>query len=82
VIDTYTYRIVTRHGWQPFEADYAGLKRFFEERLPPDLDLYNDYHAQLVAVGHHHCRKTPKCEGCPLQPLLPNGQPLQPPSKP
>ncbi len=29
VVDTYTYRIVTRHGWLGFEAQYDELKEFF-----------------------------------------------------
>jgi len=36
------------------------------------LDYWQDYHAQLVMVGKHYCRKRePRCDKCPLQPLLP-----------
>jgi endonuclease III related protein len=31
---------------------------------------YNEFHALIVRVGNHYCRKTAKCDGCPLQPLL------------
>ncbi len=71
VIDLYTYRVLTRHGWVEDEIDYHGMKDFFEDRLPNNVELYKDYHAQLVAVGHKFCRKTPKCDECPLKPFLP-----------
>lgn len=70
VIDLYTYRVMTRHGWAEEEIDYHGLQELFESRIPNELDLYQDFHAQLVAVGNQHCRKTPKCEGCPLEKYL------------
>jgi endonuclease III related protein len=31
---------------------------------------YNELHALIVRVGNHYCRKTARCEGCPLQGLL------------
>ena len=35
---------------------------------------YNEFHALLVQTGKHYCLKTtPRCELCPLQPLLPPG---------
>lgn len=74
VIDLYTYRVATRHGWTPEEVDYDGLQEFFTQRLPRDIELYNDFHAQLVAVGNTYCRKTPKCEECPLKKYLPENQ--------
>ncbi len=74
VVDLYTYRVLTRHGWIEEDAGYDDMKGLFERGLTRDVDLFSDYHAQLVAVGNHFCRKTPKCEGCPLEPLLPNGE--------
>lgn len=76
VVDTYTHRILSRHGWIEPEADYHRLKEHFESQLPVDVPLYNEFHALLVRVGNHHCRKTPNCEGCPLAELLPPGGPL------
>ena len=36
------------------------------------LDYWQDYHAQLVVIGSRYCRpKNPRCEECPLAPLLP-----------
>ena len=78
VVDTYTHRVLARHGWIGFDAGYDQIKEHFEYGLDQDVGLYNEYHALLVRVGHLHCRKTPRCENCPLQELLPDGGPLEP----
>lgn len=78
VVDTYTHRVLARHGWIGFDADYHEIQDHFQDGLPADARLYNEYHALLVRVGHVHCRKTPKCDGCPLADLLPDGQPAEP----
>ena len=78
VVDTYTHRVLARHGWIEPDADYHAVKEHFEGGLERDPALYNEYHALLVRVGRLHCRKTPKCTGCPLADLLPPGGPLEP----
>jgi endonuclease-3 related protein len=41
--------------------------------------MYNEYHALLVYLGKHYCRKTkPQCRQCPLLDLLPDHGPLEP----
>jgi len=67
VVDAYTCRICLRHGLIAPEDDYEQIKEMFESSLPEDVELYNDYHAQLVAVGKRYCRPTARCEGCPLE---------------
>jgi endonuclease-3 related protein len=69
VIDAYTKRILYRHFYFDKEPTYHEAQELFENNLPPDLELFNDFHGQIVAVGHHYCKPTPKCEGCPLQHL-------------
>ena len=72
VVDTYTYRILARHGWIDYDAGYHQIKDDFESALPADAPLYNEYHALLVRVGKDYCKRTgPKCETCPLLDLLP-----------
>ncbi len=78
VVDTYTHRVLARHGWIGFDADYHQIKEHFESTLEEDVQLYNELHALLVRVGHLHCRKRPKCEGCPLKRMLPRGGPREP----
>ncbi len=70
VVDAYTKRVLERHGLVDGNADYDSIQEFFHSNLPRDGALFNDFHAQFVAVGHHYCRRTPKCEACPLQPFL------------
>jgi endonuclease-3 related protein len=85
VIDAYTKRIFQRHNWGPrskvlgpkSSASYDELKMLCESALGQKegaarLDYWQDYHAQLVTVGKHFCRtRAPRCEQCPLKPLLP-----------
>jgi endonuclease-3 related protein len=79
VVDTYTHRVLARHGWIGYEAGYDEIKDYFESSLPQDVALYNEYHALLVRVGKDYCRKTnPKCESCPLVALLPEDGIVQP----
>ncbi len=73
VVDTYTHRVLARHGWIGHEAEYYEIKDAFQSELEQDAALYNEFHALLVRVGHLHCRKTPKCDECPLAELLPAG---------
>jgi endonuclease III related protein len=74
VVDTYTHRILARHGWIGYDADYHEIKELFESLLPADASLYNEYHALLVRVGKDFCRRSaPKCDACPLAPMLPEG---------
>ncbi len=68
VVDAYTARIALRHGLIYAEADYNEIKDTFESSLPDDVDLFSDYHAQLVAVGKTYCRpRQAKCDKCPLK---------------
>ena len=74
VVDTYTHRVLARHGWIDYDAGYDEIKDHFEANLPADAALYNEYHALLVRVGKEYCRRTaPRCEECPLACLLPPG---------
>jgi endonuclease-3 related protein len=67
VVDAYTRRIALRHRLIAPEDDYEAIKALFEWSLPEDAALWNDYHAQLVAVGKAHCRPRAACAGCPLE---------------
>jgi endonuclease-3 related protein len=71
VIDAYTKRVLERHGFIEENTDYDSIQRLFHSHLPLDVALFNDFHAQFVAVGHHYCKKRPLCEMCPLHGLLP-----------
>jgi endonuclease-3 related protein len=67
VVDAYTCRVLSRHGLAGPDDDYEAIKELMESSLPRDAGLWNDYHAQLVAVGKTYCKPTARCEGCPLE---------------
>ncbi len=78
VVDAYTHRILSRHGWVDLEADYHQIQDFLQSRLADDPALFNEFHALLVFVGKHYCRKRgPRCDECPLHDMLPDGGPLE-----
>lgn len=73
VIDAYTHRIFNRLGFFPEKISYREMQRFFMEHLPPEVPLYNEYHAQIDALGHHLClKRSPRCSPCPLSDLCRN----------
>lgn len=76
VVDAYTRRIMSRHGHVSPTIGYEDLRALFESRLKPDAELFKNYHGLIVLTGNRYCRATPRCEECPLRPLLKGGQPL------
>ncbi len=66
VIDAYTKRIASRLGIADAAVSYPRLQEIFTAGLPEDADLYNEYHALLVAHAKRHCRTRPLCDNCPL----------------
>jgi endonuclease-3 related protein len=67
VIDAYTRRILSRHGFCEPKATYAEIKMIFESALKPDVQLYNEFHALFVRLGKTLCRpRNPFCNQCPL----------------
>lgn len=77
VVDAYTRRVLLRHGWIEPPAKYEAMKQLFEQQLPEDAQLYNEFHALVVRVGHHYCSRTPKCDECPLKKRLPKSGPIE-----
>jgi endonuclease III related protein len=67
VVDAYTRRIGARLGWIAGSEPYDAIQAWFMERLPPDVPLFNDYHAQIVLLGKDVCRPQPRCGACPLR---------------
>lgn len=66
VVDAYTARILRRHFLIDETADYDQIKELFESALPADVQVYNEYHALIVACGKDYCRPRALCEKCPL----------------
>lgn len=67
VIDAYTIRIFSRLGLCPARISYHELQDWFMQHLPPETDLYREYHALLISHAKTFCLKKPKCAACPLK---------------
>lgn len=71
VVDAYTVRVMGRHGLIEPAISYVEVQEYFEDRLPAHVELFKDFHAQLVEVGKRFCKaRAPLCADCPLHPLL------------
>jgi endonuclease-3 related protein len=82
VVDAYTRRILERHGHPHARLSYEDVRQLFERTLPPDVALYNEFHALIVHTGKHFCRpRDPRCGECPLKLLLPEMLPATPPAQ-
>ncbi|HXG36273.1 MAG TPA: endonuclease [Dehalococcoidia bacterium] len=71
VIDAYTRRVFDRLGISPRHDDYDSWQRMFQQSLPADAALFNQYHALIVRHGKDTCRRKPLCAACPLNSLCP-----------
>ena len=67
VVDAYTKRIFSRHGFFIEKAGYYEVQKIFMDSLPRDRRLYNEYHALVVRLGKEMCRTKPDCKRCPLR---------------
>ena len=66
VVDAYTKRLFAALGILDVGAGYEEVRDLFMTNLPPDVRLFNEYHALIVEHGKRHCRKRPLCPGCGL----------------
>lgn len=70
VVDAYTWRVFSRLGFFFDGATYQEMQDFFMGNLPEDVQLFNEYHAQIVYLGKDFCKKTnPRCGDCPISHL-------------
>jgi len=67
VIDAYTRRVFSRLGLVPAGDSYASWQAMFSEALPPDVQLFNEYHALIDRHAKTVCRKAPLCGQCCLR---------------
>ena len=66
VVDAYTRRAFSRHGWAAARADYDELRLAVERAMPRSAKALNEFHALIVRLGKLYCRKRPLCEDCPF----------------
>jgi endonuclease-3 related protein len=67
VVDAYTRRVFSRLGFFPVDEVYGKVQALFMDGLPHRTQLFNEYHALIVALAKHHCRTKPVCAPCPLR---------------
>ena len=70
VVDAYTRRFMTRHGWCNGNESYEQLKQVISHQLPSSIEVYQEFHALIVKLGQQHCRTKPDCSSCPLNSML------------
>ncbi len=72
IVDAYTRRVLERHHLIEPRTGYDQIQALFHGSLPPDAQLFNEYHALIVEIGKRYCRRSnPDCSSCPLEPFLP-----------
>ena len=58
IIDAYTRRVAERHLQLDGTLPYEELQKVFMDALPPEADLYGEYHALILALCKDSCRKS------------------------
>ncbi len=70
VIDAYTKRIFSRLGLISINTNYDEVALLFTRNIPPDPNLYKEYHALIVEHAKQRCKKkNPICGNCKLRDL-------------
>jgi endonuclease-3 related protein len=67
-------RIACRHGWMDPQSEYADWQAFFTRAADDPAELASLWQG-LLRTAADFCGPKPKCEGCPLAPMLPEGGP-------
>jgi endonuclease-3 related protein len=85
-VDRASYRILIRHGWLDSTSTYEEARDLFVERAMNRASEVEDAAARALAdlsrtltqIGRQFCRAAgPRCDGCPLEHLLPEGGPRE-----
>ena len=77
-IDRSSLRVAVRHGWLNLSAEDDEAQSLFVEGLNRSTADLQELSRLLTKVGESHCGREPKCDGCPLQSVLPEGGPRDP----
>lgn len=67
VVDAYTKRAMARHHGTAENIPYHELRALFMDRLPPDVALYQEFHALFVELAKDACQKSVCSPRCPLR---------------
>ncbi|AMV71146.1 endonuclease [Desulfuromonas carbonis] len=75
VVDAYTRRLLGRLGLLRGSESYHQVRSLFMTALPPDTQLFNEFHALIVEECKVYCRTRPRCPSCPLRSRCPAALP-------
>ena len=64
IVDAYTRTFLTRLGYR--FADDMAIRRFFEQGLGRDAELYGSVHWLILKHCIARCKKKPLCKDCPF----------------
>jgi endonuclease-3 related protein len=67
VVDAYTKRVFSRHKLISKDSTYYQIQEYFSQNLDGNVELFNEFHAQIVMLGKTICSsKNPDCAKCPI----------------
>jgi endonuclease III related protein len=85
-VDRASFRVLVRHGWLDSTSSYEEARDLIVERAMNDADELEeqaardltDFSRGMAQIGRQFCRAAaPRCLGCPLENLLPEGGPRE-----
>ena len=77
-VDRASYRVLVRHGWLDPSSDYDEARSVLEGIAPDDAEALAGLSIAFEKLGRDACKPSaPRCENCPLRPLLPDGGPVE-----
>ena len=71
-------RVGCRHGWNGLESEYQEWQHLYRQAAEVAGATLPETDRLIRQVGRSHCGTRPKCDGCPLESLLPEGGPYEP----
>ncbi|MBT3982739.1 MAG: endonuclease III domain-containing protein [Bacteriovoracaceae bacterium] len=66
VVDAYTQRIFSHLGFVQGSFNYSRLQSYFMDQLGSDVELFQEYHALIVAHAKSFYARKPYGASCPL----------------
>ncbi len=71
VIDAFTRRVFGRLGLVDSAGTYQSVQNVFNQHLPADESMFNEFHALIVRHANSTCKRSPSCMMCPLSSRCP-----------
>jgi len=75
-VDRGALRVAVRHGWLDLPVDDEDAQALFRSATGGEVQMMQLLARWLHRIGETQCGRVPNCAGCPLEPLLPPGGPI------